>query len=323
MLWIKRNLFLAIGGLIAVLLLGFGVFYALTSRSKNKQLETQLEENKSLMTRLVSQDPYPSATNITRGREEVQRVRQAINESKMFFQPVPFTNVTGQAFKTLLDTTIFELHRRADLLSVVLPSKTYAFTFAHQKTDFRFPPEAFPALPQQLAEIKTICEILFDAKVNKLITLRRSRLYADEPVSQVDHHDMKPTVSDQMGMAANPYEVVFHSFSMELATALESFYRSTNGFIVKAVAIDIAPAPVAENVPPGAPPAPGAVAPPLQRVPTPQLAVPRVAAPGLAAARPAGLRTVLNEKLLKISLVMDVVRTMETNKTAAALTWNR
>jgi hypothetical protein len=320
MLWIKRNLFLAIGGIIAVLLLGFGIFYALKSRGKNKQLETQLEENKNLLTRLVSQDPYPNLTNINRAKEEVQRVRQSINQSKMFFQPVPFTNVMGQAFKTLLDTTIFELHRKAEQLSVVLPSKTYAFTFTHQKTDFRFPPEAFPALPQQLAEIKTLCEMLFDAKVNKLITLRRSRLYAEEPVSQVDHHDMKPTLNDQMGMAANPYEIVFHSFSMELATVLESFYRSTNGFIVKAVAVDIAPAAVADpNAPPGAAPPP-AVAPPLQRVPPPQTRV----APGFAAPKPAALRTVLNEKLLRITLVMDVVRTMETNKTAAAaLTWNR
>src|SRR5687767_11489504 len=107
MLWIKRNLWLALGGLLAVVLLGAGLFYFWTNRQKNKQIEAQLEENKSTLTRLISQNPYPSPTNITRAKQELEQVRGAIGQGKHFFQPVPFEPVTGEAFKALLDNTIY------------------------------------------------------------------------------------------------------------------------------------------------------------------------------------------------------------------------
>jgi hypothetical protein len=334
MLWIKRNLFLAVGGLIALLLLGLGIFYFWTNQQKNKEIEAKLEENKATLTRLISQKPYPSRTNITLARQEVQRARDAIGQARMFFQPVPFTPVKDEAFKTLLDNTLYELQRKAEQTSVILPSKGYAFTFEHQKRQLQFPPEAFPALPQQLAEIKTICDLLFDAKINRLITLRRARVYTEEPLSQIDHHDMSPEVDEAMGIASNPYELVVHAFSTELASALESFYKSTNGLVVKSVQVEPVPAGPADPNQPGQnpapnpvlrPPPPAAVTPtPVPNVrspvgtqpqPQPPVAVVRPPAlrPGAAASKPAlGLKTVISERLLKITLVVDVLRTVPT-----------
>src|SRR5688572_6064931 len=101
MLWIKRNLFLAVGGLLAFLLLAAGVYYFWTSRQKNTEIETKLEENKTLLRNLVSgNNPYPSATNITRAREEIVKVRAAITNARSFFHPVPYEPVTGLAFKS-------------------------------------------------------------------------------------------------------------------------------------------------------------------------------------------------------------------------------
>jgi len=314
MLWLKRNLFLAGGGLIAILLLGFGLYYLWTNRQNNKKIEAQLEENKTTFGGLINKDPYPSPTNITRAKEEVMRAREAITNARAYFQPVPFESVTDQAFKAVLDNTIFDLHKKAEVTSVILPSKTYAFTFEHQKRQLQFPPEAFPALPQQLAEIKLICELLFDAKINKLITFRRARLYTEEPLSQVDHHEMKPEVDEQMGMAGNPYEVVFHAFSTDLATALQSFYKSTNGVLVKAVAVEVAAAEVPQpNINQPVAPLPRPAVPPTTPPPggprplPPQRTVGAAAVPAKA---PEGLKTVLNERLLKITLVLEVLRTL-------------
>jgi hypothetical protein len=318
-LWIKRNLLLAVGGLVAVLLLGFGIYYLWTSYQKNKEVETKLEQNKGELRKILTgPNPFPNTTNIARAREELAKVRTAITNARSFFQPVPYEPVMGLAFKSLLDSNLFELHRKAEETSVVLPSKTYGFTFEYQKKQLQFPPEAFPGLPQQLAEIKTICGLLFDAKINKLITLRRARLYADEPLSQVDHHEMKPNVDEAMGMASNPYELTFHCFSGELATVLESFYKSTNGLIVKSLQIEVAPAQVADlNQPLPVAPPPAVVQP---RVPPPTGAVPPgQTAPGfvrpVVAAAPAvrpveTMKTVLNERLLKIVLILDVTRAM-------------
>lgn len=310
MLWIKRNLFLAAGGLLALLLLGVGLYYLWTSRQNNKKIEAQLEENKRTFGRLLNNDPYPSPTNITRAKEETLRARQAITNARAFFQPVPFEQVTDQAFKAVLDNTVFDLHKKADAAGVILPSKTYAFTFDHQKRQLQFPPEAFPALPQQLAEIKLICEHLFAAKINKLITFRRARLYTDEPLSQVDHHELKPDIDEPLAMASNPYEVVFHAFSTDLANVLESFYKSTNGLIVKAVAVEVAAA-VADFL--------------VNQPTTPAAPIPRPAPPatpvrpypGAVPAKPTeGMKTVLNERLLKITMAIEVLRTLPPQKPA-------
>ena len=64
MLWIKRNLFLAIGGVVAVLLLGAGVYYFLSAQQRNKSIEEALEGNKSELNNLQGQKPYPSQANI-------------------------------------------------------------------------------------------------------------------------------------------------------------------------------------------------------------------------------------------------------------------
>jgi hypothetical protein len=325
MLWLKRNLLLTVGGLIAVLLLGFGIYYLWTSYQKNKEVETKLEQNKEELRKIVTgPNPYPNSTNIARAREELGKVRTAITNARAFFQPVPYEPVTGLAFKSLLDSNLFELHRKAEETSVVLPNKNYGFTFEFQKKQLNFPTEAFPGLPQQLAEIKTICNLLFDARINKLITLRRARIYTDEPVSQVDHHEMKPSVDEAMGMASNPYELTFHCFSGELATVLESFYKSTNGLIVKSLQVEVAPAEVVNPNQPGNPvtpvaPPPAAVqprvAPPTGAVQPPAQPAPGVVRPTLAAApaAPKGaepIKTVLNERLLKIVLVLDVTRAL-------------
>jgi len=306
--WVKRNLFLVIGGLLAIALLGLGGFYFWTNRQKNRQIETQLEENKANLTRLVNLAPSPNATNIARAKQEVQTARAAVEQAKLFFSPIPFQPVTGQAFKSLLDQTIFDLHRKSEVASVALPSKDYAFTFAHQKTQLQFPAEAFPALPQQLAEIREICGILFDARVNRLITIRRSRLYVDEPLSQVDHHELQPEVNEAVGMAINPYEVTVHAFTPELATALQSFYKSTNGLVVKSVQVEVAPTTADPNLPPGAAPLP---VPPVARPTAPPPGAGRPGAP--AAKPPEAIKTVLNERLLKITMMIDVMRTRPAN----------
>ncbi len=305
--WVKRNLLLVVGGFLAIALLGLGGFYFWTNRQKNKQIETQLEENKANLTRLVNLAPSPNATNIARAKQEVQTARAAVEQAKTFFAPIPFQPVTGQAFKSLLDQTVFDLHRKAEAASVALPSKDYAFTFAHQKTQLQFPAEAFPALPQQLAEIREISEILFGAKVNRVITIRRARLYADEPLSQVDHHELQPEVNDTIGIAINPYEITVHSFTPELATALQSFYKSTNGLVVKSVQVEVAPTTADPNLPPGAAPPPF-VPPPVVRPTTPPAGGVRTGVAGAAKPQET-IKTVLNERLLKITMLIDVMRT--------------
>ena len=333
MLWIKRNLFLALGGLVALGALGFGGFYLWTNVSENKKVEAQLEEKKAGLQKLYNAVPFPSTNNIAIARDDLKRVQAAVRKTKEYFTPLPYEKVTGQAFKTLLDTTLYELRDKAQQTSVLLPSKTYAFSFSAQKDKFNFADGSFPALSEQLAEVRAICTILFEAKINRLINVRRTRVTPDDPPGSSDYLELRAEPNELTGTLANPYQIEFRSFSPELASVLESFYKSTNGFLVKAIQVEpeTEPGGVGGPVPTGAAPsAPASVTPPPPQprvlppgVAPPGVAPPRVppavappAQPGPAIAKPPGavapaaegIKTVLNEKLLKITFLIDVIR---------------
>ena len=70
MLWIKRNLFLAVGGLVALLLLAGGVYYFISAQQRSKSIEEELEGNKAELNRLQGQTPYPSQSNIEIAKKE-------------------------------------------------------------------------------------------------------------------------------------------------------------------------------------------------------------------------------------------------------------
>ena len=114
MLWIKRNLFLAIGGLLAVLLLVGGLFYFFKARTASAELQEQLNATKSQVEGLYNKDPFPSLTNVDNAKRESERVRSALTQAKKFFTPVPADKVTGVAFRTYRDNTLAELQRAAE-----------------------------------------------------------------------------------------------------------------------------------------------------------------------------------------------------------------
>jgi hypothetical protein len=297
MLWLKRNLFLAFGGLIAAGLLGFGGYYLWTNYSNNKKVEADLAEKKGTLTTLYGQTPFPSKTNIDIARLETKKLREAVTNLQQYFVPIPYPKVTGQEFQTLLANTIYALHTNAQARSVILPNKTYAFSFEAQKTLLQFAQGSFPALPEQLAEVKTICQMLFEAKVNKLVNLRRMRLTTDDPPGSNDYHELKAEKDPTTGAVSSPYIVEFQSFTPELGMVLENFNKSRHGLIVRSILVDGVAQP--------------AVAPPGQPQPPPPPARPGVPA---TAATTETLKTVLNEKLLKVMLLVEVVKLSEAGK---------
>src|SRR6266481_5902874 len=219
MLWIKRNLFLAVGGLVALGLLGVCGYYFWINYQENIGIEGKLDEAKQDLKRLYELVPFPHETNIIAAKAELQRLQTAINQTKQSFSPLPYMRVKGQAFKPLLDTTIDELQKTAEHASVALPeTNRYAFSFTEQKKRLQFSEGSFPTLPEQLAEIKAICAILFEAKINKLTSLRRGRVTSDDPPGSNDYHEMKPDRTVASGAVASPVVAEFNAFSSELAT---------------------------------------------------------------------------------------------------------
>src|SRR5215207_9498890 len=138
MLWIKRNLFLAFGGLIAILLLGAGLFFFLGAKTKNERLEEEISATTNTLNNLYNAPVFPGVTNIETAKRETERLRAAIAEMQKLFVPVPVEKVTGLAFRSYRDNTLAELHRMAEQARTTLPGKAYAFSFETQKTKVDF-----------------------------------------------------------------------------------------------------------------------------------------------------------------------------------------
>lgn len=328
MLWIKRNLFLVVSGLVVAVLLGLGGFYLFNGWSKNATVEEDLEKNLALMTNFYSSPQFPHPTNVAVARQYVKLVQSKKAVLQPFFEPVPAERVSGLQFRTVLDRTLAELHRLASQAAVELPRTNYAFSFDGVRNNANFDPGSFPLMPQQLADIKAICTLLFDARVRPLVNIRRARVSRDDNQSSSDYLDARVETNPFTGAVLSPYEFEFQCMSEDLAVVLGKLSRSPHGFIVRILRTE----PVDDKQdgrfgpPGGAPPDPSA--PPGSVRPRPgqrmrNLPGTRATAPATAPAatigtksRPPGttsaagdkLVTPLKEKRIKVTLNLVSIR---------------
>jgi hypothetical protein len=285
--------------------------------------------------------------NIRAARDQQKRLSDFTDRAKRFFEKIPpipnphgdygLTDQDSHEFASTLRDTIKQMQRDAAAASVTLPPN-YDFSFSTIKKQITFASGSLQPLAVQLGEVKAICDILFHAKINSLDGIRRERVSADDK-EMADYTDSR-SVANELAVLT-PYEVTFHGFSSELAGVLSGLAASPCGFIVKELNVDATGAPVvalgytgsgASGVapPPYVPPAyvspqsvpgnSGDVASSIEQMrlrmsgglaaytPT---AVTSASVPPPVAVNPpgrGGLQTVLNERLLKINLVIELVK---------------
>src|SRR6266496_987689 len=237
--WLKRNLFLVGGGVVALGLLGFAIFFLLTRKQAVDEVTATLNTRTEEWKQLVARDPYPNQENIERAKGEQKKLGGFLDQTRRFFVPVATfpTNLDGATFKNLLETTISELVHDAEKSGVTLPSSNrYDFTFKPQRSSLDFAPGTLAPLAMQVSEIKAICDVLFDARIHTLVGLRRAPVAKEDEgtAGASDYLGGKKLATNAVtGAVLAPYEIVFNGFSTELAAVLEGFYRTPNCFIVK------------------------------------------------------------------------------------------
>ena len=347
MSWIRRNLYFLIGVLAIAGLMGLAGFYLFQKWQLNSKAKEDLNKGYAELERLYNLKPHPGndkADNIQEARKQQQELRAVLDRMRRHFERIPAIpdtpKVSGEDFTALLRRTLDQLQREAVQASVTLPPK-YDFTFQAIKPKVTFAPGSLQALAAQLGEVKAICSILFRAKVNMLESLARERASSDDDpqLAAADYLGQRSVTNDLAVLS--PYEVNFRCFSSELAGVLDGFQKSPYGFVVKTVNVEPAPALVATEqpvaptysapatpVPTPAPPTAGAAESvgtaealaqryrdrygmgPAKPPPTPVVAptAPAVT-PGATAVRSrGGLPIVINEQLLRVSLLVEVVK---------------
>jgi hypothetical protein len=309
--WIKRNLFFAIGGFVALALLGAAGFYDYASWNNNKKALADLTEVYNTLTELAKQKPSPGNSqtdNIAAAKDQEQQLRQWISKTAKYFQPIdPIPKVVnGQvsdpAFAGALHSNIVQLLREASDANVKLPPD-FDFSFTAHMDRLTFAPGSLEALAAQLGEVKTISEILFGAGINALDGIERVHVSPDDANGpQTDYLTDLPLTNDLAVLV--PYEVTFRGFSPEIARVLKGFAASPHGFIVGAISVGPAgPSGMSDTDAGGYPPVAGM--PPGRMGFAPPVPAPM---PGKG-----GLQTVLNEQLLRVTLTVELVNLTRKN----------
>ncbi len=351
--WIKRNLYFLVGGLLALVLMALAGWYLYSKWRSNAETLVKLEEQYDKLKLLNEQKPHPGSgtvDNIKAAEEQQVELRAYLQKAREYFKrcpriPDPESGpVTSQDFSSALSRTIDDLQRAADKASVRLPARessgagSYSFSFAAQRYRLAYAPGSPDQLATQLGEVKTICEVLFQAKINSLESLRRERVSADDLKGPQNDYLPDKSVTNDLAVLS-PYEVVFHGFSSELAAVLAGFASSPFGLQVISINVEPAPAvvtpagqpvplvygtmpapaytpPQAEAPPPMAAEAPMSFAERYERggragAPPPPPAQVRYIQPTARVTSPASRGPVppaLNEKQLKVTLMLNVVK---------------
>jgi hypothetical protein len=305
MAWIKRNLALVISGVIAIGLLGVGGWYLWSAVDKNNSVDNEIGQTKQEIERLLNMEPSPNKTNLDQAQRETARLQAFIAEAKKLFPPSPPAGpLNNESFKSLLETTVNDLHKQAVSVSIKLPESAggpYYFTFENQRLPVVFPPESLHPLSERLSEVQFIMSVLIKARINRLNYIRRAVVPGERPQqgpqgSMAEYVSIPARTNAETGMVLWPYELEFECFTSEIAAVLEAFERAQSAFVVKAPQVTLADESrigewrvrVPGNQPGNPPVRPG---------------VPRPAAPPAPA-----LEAVINERLLRVILRLDVIK---------------
>lgn len=245
--WLKRNLFLVVTGLAALVLLGGGIAFILAGRARNAELDQGVEETSSQLNGFYGKDPFPHQTNIDTARKYTTQLQADAQKLAKFFAPVPVDRVDRGEFLSMRDRTLSELRDSAQKAGVGLPAAgpsapPYAFSFDVQRAKIgSFGLGTFPTIPEQMMEVKALCSALYDARVSRIVNVRRARASQDDLASTAPEQDYTPagiTTNASAQAVVHPFEVTFTCFSAEILQVLSSLARSPYGFLVKAVQIE-------------------------------------------------------------------------------------
>ncbi len=178
MAWIKRNLALVIGIAVSLLLLVGAGGYLVANEAQDYARDEDLAKLKVKLDSLRS-GTFPSEANIGAVRTNVTQVLKFTAEAERILATEP-PKLANVSFSVHLPRVLDEMRRDATNAGVELPPK-YDFTFGEVKGMSRIPGYGIEPLNSRLAEMKTICDVLFKARVRGIESLQRLAAFADEP----------------------------------------------------------------------------------------------------------------------------------------------
>lgn len=236
MLWIKRNLGLVLGGVIALALMGVAGFYLYQQIQANEEMTQKWQSTLDQLRRLENRNPHPNQDNIEAAQQDFQRVEAFQQRTKEVFSSLNYPTVTNALeFRKLLGRSLFDLQRQAQMNGVDVPTN-YNFSFTAQLQAPSIQQDSLEPLAHQLTEVKAICNVIYAAKVHRLGEIRRAQVAPSDLQGTIEDYIGKQVATNEMTLVF-PYQVSFQGFTKELSHVLDGFIDATPCFIVKNVQV--------------------------------------------------------------------------------------
>jgi len=306
MSWAKRNLYFLVSCIIAVVLLGAAGWYCWTSYQANNANWDQLKGAYDTLKTLADKPIGPGNSeidNIKAAKDQTEEVKKRVAEMEKLFKPIrsiPDTNhFTDRMLAFAIRDTVNQLRAAAQAKNVTLPVTTpeFAFSFSLQMAKTSYDPNSAEMLARQLGEVKAICDVLFNARVMALTSIQREKTSDDTNPNQTSTQpDYVDSISLTNGTTViSPYQISFECFTPQLGTVLASFANQPHTMVVKT--LDIQPVDMVMG---------GGMGMGMEGGAYPG------AYPGATTAqpqyRPGGLPTIIDEKKLKVIILLDIIK---------------
>jgi len=264
--WIKQNVGLVVGGVIALILMGVAVWYMMSQIDLEKTVTAELEQQRTLVQNLYNRDPHPGTSkvdNIGAVQKEQERVQDVILGPLESFFPgfeIPET-LSISEFKEILENTLSEMQREARYTGISLPAVdqgSYGFSFDDIRPRIDLEPEALRPLTFQLFEVRELCKVLFESKIHGINAIKRLPVSDNDGPSAgggiglgltgastgstatagENYIEDVATQDPNINAIMIPFQISFQCFSSELARVIDGFNNSAHYFRIKWLAVE-------------------------------------------------------------------------------------
>lgn len=187
----RKHIVLMVGGGLAVVLLVVALVMLFRFQGRYGVVNRELDSARGRLQQLMGRNPYPSAENIDKTKQNLAEVKTMAMQLQELLQRSQISGETMEPaeFAPLLERTSRRLVQRAQESGVILP-EGFAFGFPRYAAGELPTPESVPRLVAQLRAVEVLCDVLFQAKIAQIDALHR------EVFDEGSGGDSEPIASD-------------------------------------------------------------------------------------------------------------------------------
>lgn len=217
--WVKNNIGLVIGGLLALFLMILAGGFLYTQMKAEGSAQSNLEMGFTDLRKLLTRNPHPGdpekgVDNIGAVKTEQERLSSnlLLPLRKLFKPFVVPKDLDNFKFKSLLEEKVASMQRAAERSGTDLPMEgdtKYSFSFSDIRPKVDFASETLAPMAFQLLQIEALSQVLFDAKVHSINAIQRHEIHEPEE-DETGEQDVYGTASQTN---VDPYAGMHSSYS--------------------------------------------------------------------------------------------------------------